>query len=112
SRRPSPRTGSRSPSIACATRTSGRPEAAARASPHPLRLDRPARRPRLTRMDNARDLELLVASHHPIVSIESAEEERVEALLAEVAVRLDLPLFTWRATRGLIRVGTHDPIYE
>jgi SpoVK/Ycf46/Vps4 family AAA+-type ATPase len=63
-------------------------------------------------MDNARDLELLVASHHPIVSIESAEEERVEALLAEVAARLDLPLFIWRATRGLVRTGTPDPIYE
>ena len=63
-------------------------------------------------MDNVRDLELLVASHHPIVSIESAEEERVETLLAEVAARLDLPIFTWRATRGLTRNGTTDPLYE
>ena len=63
-------------------------------------------------MDNARDLELLVLSRHPIVALETAEEDRAEALVRGVAARLDLPLFEWRSTRGLVRHGTRDPLYD
>jgi len=63
-------------------------------------------------VDNSRDLEILVQSHHPIIAIETQEEERVEALVRDLAVRLDLPLFGWRSTRGLVRAGTSDPLYD
>jgi hypothetical protein len=32
------------------------------------------------------ELRLLVNSHHPIISVETTEEDRFEALLAEVAL--------------------------
>jgi ATP-dependent 26S proteasome regulatory subunit len=63
-------------------------------------------------VDNVGDLELLIRSHHPIVAIESQEEERVRALVQAVAVRVDLPLFEWTTTSGLKRIGTNDPMYE
>jgi len=63
-------------------------------------------------VDNSRDLELLVQSRHPIIAIETPEEERVDAIVRDLAARLDLPLFEWRSTRGLVRAGTSDPIYD
>jgi hypothetical protein len=63
------------------------------------------------------DLKTLVQSMHPVVTIESAEEERVENLLRALAADMRLPLFTWTITRGLQRVdgqgmihGTADPL--
>ncbi len=63
-------------------------------------------------MDNVRDLDLLVATHQPIIAIESSEEDRVRAILQGLAARQDLPLFEWKATRGLLRIGTSEPLYE
>jgi SpoVK/Ycf46/Vps4 family AAA+-type ATPase len=63
-------------------------------------------------VDNSADLELLVQSRQPIVIVESAEEERVEELVRGVASRLSLPLFEWRLTHGLTRLGTTDPLYD
>ena len=63
-------------------------------------------------MDNSRDLELLVLSRHPIIAIETPEEERVEEIVRALASQLDLPRFEWRATRGLVRHGIRDPIYD
>jgi hypothetical protein len=51
------------------------------------------------------DLKTLVLSYHPIVVIETAEEERARRLLAAVAAGLGLPLFEWSVARGLRRVG-------
>ena len=51
--------------------------------------------------DALHDLELL-----------SAEEDRAGALLAHVADRLGIPLFTWTRSRGLIREGLESPVYE
>jgi hypothetical protein len=55
-----------------------------------------------------RDLDLLVRSRHPLVVLETAEEDRAAALLRELAARMDLPLFTWSLSRG-IRRGA-DPV--
>jgi MoxR-like ATPase len=63
-------------------------------------------------VDNSRDLELLILSHYPIIVVESAEEERVEEMVRAVAARLEVPMFEWRATSGLRRHGTRDPMYE
>ena len=62
------------------------------------------------------ELKTLVRSMHPVVVIETAEEERLDDLLRALAAELRLPLFTWTVTRGLQRIdgtgaihGTSDP---
>ena len=55
-------------------------------------------------MNSKRDeLRLLVNSRQPIITVETAEEERLEALLFEVATEMDVPLFRWSVTKGLAR---------
>lgn len=63
------------------------------------------------------ELKTLVLSMHPVVLIDTIEEERVESLLRTVAAELRLPLFTWTVTHGLQRVdgtgiihGTSNPL--
>lgn len=63
------------------------------------------------------ELKTLITSMHPVVVVESAEEERLEDLLRAVAAELKLPLFTWTVTRGLQRIdgqgmihGTSNPL--
>src|SRR5262249_15130935 len=57
------------------------------------------------------DLRLLINSRHPILTIETTEEDRVEQLLIEVATDLAVPLFTWSVTLGLARFHG-APIYN
>jgi SpoVK/Ycf46/Vps4 family AAA+-type ATPase len=47
------------------------------------------------------DLKSLVLSFHPLVVIETIEEERVGELLQAVASELELTLFAWSINRGL-----------
>lgn len=47
------------------------------------------------------DLKTLIVSFHPVIAIETTEEERVETLLQAVAGRLQLPLYGWTITQGL-----------
>ncbi len=61
--------------------------------------------------DKRGELMLLINSHHPILSIETSEEERVEQLLLEVATQMTVPLFTWSVTTGLARFHG-APIYN
>ncbi|MGA7615803.1 MAG: AAA family ATPase [Thermoanaerobaculia bacterium] len=63
------------------------------------------------------ELEALILSYHPIVTIETAEEERLGALLRNIATQLRMILFDWSATQGLVRVpgtaaffGTVEPL--
>src|SRR5688572_9233492 len=63
------------------------------------------------------ELKTLIASLHPVATVESAEEERIDELLRAVAAELRLPLFTWTVTRGLQRIdgqgmihGTANPL--
>lgn len=63
------------------------------------------------------ELKTLIASMHPVATIESSEEERIEELLRAVAAELRVPLFTWTVTRGLQRIdgqgtvhGTANPL--
>jgi AAA+ superfamily predicted ATPase len=66
----------------------------------------------LPRKPGKRDeLLLLINSHHPILTVETPEEERVEQLLFEVASQLTVPLFTWTVTTGLARFHG-APIYS
>jgi hypothetical protein len=66
--------------------------------------------------DILHELKTLVRSMHPVVVVETSEEERLDELLRALAADLRLPLFTWTVTRGLQRIdgsgmihGTADP---
>jgi ATP-dependent 26S proteasome regulatory subunit len=50
------------------------------------------------------ELRLLINSRHPIIAVETPEEERLEALLLEVATELSVPLYEWSVTTGLAKV--------
>src|SRR5438477_8168533 len=62
------------------------------------------------------DLKGLILSFHSLVAIETLEEERVRALLNEIAADLRLPFYEWSVTSGFARVnghrieGTEDPL--
>ena len=63
------------------------------------------------------ELKTLISSLHPVATIDSPEEERIEGMLRAVAAELRLPLFTWTVTRGLQRIdgqgmihGTSNPL--
>jgi len=49
------------------------------------------------------DIRTLVLSFHPVIAIDTVEEERVEQLVAAVAADLSLPVFEWTLTQGLIQ---------
>ena len=57
------------------------------------------------------DLKTLVQSMHVLITIDSLEEERVDALLMAVAVDLDMPYFAWSVTTGLRRMGAGQAVY-
>ncbi len=64
------------------------------------------------------DVRTLIQSFHPVLTIETPEEERVGALLATVAAEAGLALFEWSVTTGLRQVpgghamaNTTDPLY-
>ena len=49
------------------------------------------------------DLRTLIRSSHPLIVIETVEEDRVMTLLQSVAAQERMPLFEWSITRGLTR---------
>lgn len=49
------------------------------------------------------DLRSLVRSFHSLIAIETVEEDRVRAMLSEVAAELQLPLFEWSVASGFRR---------
>ena len=58
------------------------------------------------------ELGLLLKSRHPILTVETAEEERLVSLLAVSCAELSLALFTWSVTEGLFRHGFGSAIYD
>lgn len=56
------------------------------------------------------ELQLLINSRNPIITVETAEEERLARLLTEISVQLGIALFTWSVTTGLARTEG-SPIY-
>jgi hypothetical protein len=71
----------------------------------------------MTSANRIDEFKTTILSLHPIVAIETVEEERVQVLLREVATQLQLPLFEWSVTQGLLRpphergiYGTEDPV--
>jgi len=66
----------------------------------------------------AHDLRTLILSFHPVVVMETVEEQRVRSLLRSVSYELRLGFFEWTVTRGLSRVssgttfpGTAEPAH-
>lgn len=62
--------------------------------------------------DKHDELLLLINSRHPIITVETSEESRVEALLAEISIQLSVPFFVWSITTGLVRRGNDQAMYE
>ena len=63
------------------------------------------------------DIKTLILSFHPVIVMETVEEDRVFSLLRSTALELEMPLFEWSITQGLIRApgvssmyGTADPL--
>lgn len=65
-----------------------------------------------TAKDKRDELLLLINSRHPIITVETSEESRVQDLLSEIAAQLDVPLFVWSITSGLVRRGTDQAMYD
>jgi ATP-dependent 26S proteasome regulatory subunit len=61
-------------------------------------------------VDNTDDLRLLIASRYPLIFVEEDDEARFLAILEGFASSLQLPLWIWSATRGLVR-HRGDPVY-
>jgi ATPase family associated with various cellular activities (AAA) len=58
------------------------------------------------------ELKLLIKSRHPILTVETPEEERLIRLLAVCCADLRLAFFTWSVTEGLFRYGFGTGIYD
>ena len=69
-------------------------------------VSRPVSRP-----DKHDELRLLVNSRHPIITVQTAEEDRLGKMLLQVAVELSVPLYEWSVTTGLSKYGG-APIYN
>lgn len=57
------------------------------------------------------ELRLLINSRHPIITVETPEEERLEALLTDIATELGVPLYEWSVTTGLSKAHG-APLYN
>jgi ATP-dependent 26S proteasome regulatory subunit len=71
----------------------------------------PLLRPATPRQNKHDELRLLVNSRHPIITVETPEEERLEQLLLQIAAELTVPLYTWSVTTGLAKAHG-APIYN
>src|SRR5687768_13889279 len=57
------------------------------------------------------DLRTLVLSRHPAIALETAEEDRADALVRSVAADLQMPVWTWTITRGLAALDAEAGIH-
>ncbi|MGD8318875.1 MAG: AAA family ATPase [Gemmatimonadota bacterium] len=62
--------------------------------------------------DALKDLELLIRSRYGLIYLDTREEDRAAGLLHHVADAIGVPFFTWTRSRGLVRDGTGDPLYD
>ncbi len=57
----------------------------------------------MARSLTAREIQTLILSYHPIIVIETVEEERVARLLQRAAEEMGMPMFEWSVARGISR---------
>lgn len=62
-------------------------------------------------MDNTADLRVLLASQYPLLVVATGEEPRFLAVLRSAAGELNMPVWTWSASRGLAR-DQQEPQYQ
>jgi len=62
-------------------------------------------------LENTRDLRVLLKSRHPLIYVETKEEDRFLRLLRLVAGDESLPVWVWSSTSGLARDGA-NPQYK
>lgn len=62
--------------------------------------------------DALKDLELLLRSRYGLIHLDTLEEDRAGSLLQHLADQLGIPFFSWTRSRGLIRQGMSDPVYQ
>jgi hypothetical protein len=61
------------------------------------------------------ELQILINSRTPIITVETSEEDRLEKLLLAISMQMAVPFYTWSVTAGLKRFtgaplyGTDDP---
>jgi AAA+ superfamily predicted ATPase len=72
---------------------------------------KPAAPVAIAKPDKHDELRLLVNSRHPLITVETPEEERLEQMLLEVATELSVPLYEWSVTAGLAKYRG-APIYN
>ncbi|MGD8317751.1 MAG: AAA family ATPase [Myxococcales bacterium] len=53
--------------------------------------------------DQLRELEILIRAYHPLLLVDTAEDDRLHALLEHAADHTGLPLFSWTPVGGLRR---------
>lgn len=56
-----------------------------------------------TTASTAHEIRALLASRHPVIVVESVEEDRAVGLVSGAAAQLGLPVFEWSVTTGLRR---------
>jgi hypothetical protein len=67
--------------------------------------------PHMSLFTTIHDIKTLVVSYHPLIVIDTVDEERVQSLLISVAAELQIAHFEWSLTRGLSRLPGGSPIY-
>ncbi|MDX2096886.1 MAG: AAA family ATPase [Leptolyngbyaceae cyanobacterium bins.59] len=63
---------------------------------------------RMSFAERVHELQTLLLSFHPIIVIETVEEERVQTLLQTVVQEMKISLFEWSITQGLVRSATDN----
>jgi AAA+ superfamily predicted ATPase len=53
--------------------------------------------------DQLRELEILIRAHHPLLLVDTVEDDRLHVLLEHAAEHIGLPLFSWTLVDGLRR---------
>tara|TARA_R110002096_G_scaffold4493_25_gene20968 strand:- start:5191 stop:6711 length:1521 start_codon:yes stop_codon:yes gene_type:complete len=56
------------------------------------------------------DIKTLILSHHPIIVMETIEEEQAAKLVREASEQLGMEMFEWTVTSGLCRSGDNRPL--
>ncbi|MEM7584478.1 MAG: AAA family ATPase [Acidobacteriota bacterium] len=58
------------------------------------------------------DLKTLILAFHPVISIETVEEQRVTRLVRSVGRELRIPVLEWSSTTGLVHAGTGNEVAD
>lgn len=58
-----------------------------------------------------RDLKLLIRASHPLILLDTDEDDRARALVSHVVDEMALPHFRWNAATGLRRTTEAQPVY-